>query len=215
MFELYTIVDEVILQPGELSDFNLTLENKIKARLLNKVLANEGICVAIKSIKVLEKIIVVGEGSVQCKVETNLVIFRPIVSEILNAKITLQNEYGIFGVVGCAPVFIPSENLIKPSFYDTLEKKWLWRYYDESLKQDHDMYFQDGQTIRFRVKELNFTKDYQNRIKQQQNYALQMNQEQNQQAIGDTDQNESGLFIQNHFVVGSCEESCLGMTSWW
>ena len=37
MFELYIFIDEVIMQPGELSNFNLTLENKIKAKLEQKV----------------------------------------------------------------------------------------------------------------------------------------------------------------------------------
>lgn len=43
-------------------------------------------------------------------------MFRPIVDEVLNARVMIQNEYGIYANVGIAPVFIPSENLMKPSF---------------------------------------------------------------------------------------------------
>ena len=38
MFELCTFSDEVILQPSELADFNLTVEAKIKDKLMQKVL---------------------------------------------------------------------------------------------------------------------------------------------------------------------------------
>ncbi len=69
MFELLIILDEMILLPHELGSFNFTLENKFKHRYLNKVVDEDsGLCIGIKSIIVLDKIVVEGEGSVQVKV---------------------------------------------------------------------------------------------------------------------------------------------------
>ncbi|CDW77503.1 dna-directed rna polymerase iii subunit rpc8 isoform x1 [Stylonychia lemnae] len=209
MFELYVFLDEVILQPGELSNFNLTLENKIKNKLVNKVIPNEGLCVALKSIKVLDKIVVQGEGTVQTKVELSAVLIRPQVDEVLNGKVTTQNEYGIAVDIANLSIFIPSENLMKPSYFDSVEKKWLWRF------KDYDLYYENNQSIKFRVKEINFSKEYQQRIKSQQLYALgqlsALEQQSDAPALAELDQN----FIPSHYVVGQCEEECLGMNSWW
>jgi len=37
MFDLLVIEDEVILQPGELEDFNFTIQHKLKSKFVNKV----------------------------------------------------------------------------------------------------------------------------------------------------------------------------------
>jgi DNA-directed RNA polymerase subunit E'/Rpb7 len=52
-----------------LGDFGYSVEQGFKARYLNRVVSQEaGICVAIKNIRVIDKIVVQGEGTVQCKV---------------------------------------------------------------------------------------------------------------------------------------------------
>jgi DNA-directed RNA polymerase subunit E'/Rpb7 len=69
MFELLVITDELILKPHELGDFNLTIEEKIKYKYINKIVSqNAGLCVTIKGIVVQDKIVLPGEGSVQLKV---------------------------------------------------------------------------------------------------------------------------------------------------
>jgi hypothetical protein len=40
------------------------------------------------------------------------------------------------------------------------EKKWLWRY------KEYDMYYEEQGLIKFRVSELNFSKEYQDKLKQ-------------------------------------------------
>lgn len=50
MFELLVIEDEMILEPSELSDFNLTLEKKFKTRYIGKLISSNGLCLALRSI---------------------------------------------------------------------------------------------------------------------------------------------------------------------
>ena len=53
MFELLVITDELILKPHELGDFNLTIEEKIKHKYINKIVSqNAGLCVTLKGIVV-------------------------------------------------------------------------------------------------------------------------------------------------------------------
>jgi len=40
-----------------------------------------------------------------------------------------------------------------------MEKKWLWKF------KDYDFYYEDGQEIKFRVIESDFSKEYQQKIK--------------------------------------------------
>ena len=68
MFEVLVFQDELIVQPQELKAFNEAIETQFKGRYLHRVLVGNGLCVALKSIKVIDKIVVQGEGSVQVKV---------------------------------------------------------------------------------------------------------------------------------------------------
>jgi DNA-directed RNA polymerase subunit E'/Rpb7 len=69
MFELLVISDELILKPGELGDFNKTIEDKIKNKYVNKIVSESaGLCVTLKNIVVRDKIVLPGEGSVQLRV---------------------------------------------------------------------------------------------------------------------------------------------------
>lgn len=69
MFELLVITDELILKPDELGAFNLTVEEKLKHKYINKIVSQDaGLCVTLKSIVVREKIVLPGEGSVQLRV---------------------------------------------------------------------------------------------------------------------------------------------------
>ncbi len=71
MFELLVISDELILKPGELGDFNKTIEDKLKNKYINKIVSDSaGLCVTLKSIVVRDKIVLPGEGSVQLRVRT-------------------------------------------------------------------------------------------------------------------------------------------------
>ena len=69
MFELLIINDEMIIHPKDLGDFAFSVEQSFNSRYINKIISKEaGLCVAIKNIKILDKIVVQGEGSVQVKV---------------------------------------------------------------------------------------------------------------------------------------------------
>jgi DNA-directed RNA polymerase subunit E'/Rpb7 len=69
MFELLVITDELILKPDELGAFNLTVEEKLKHKYINKIVSQDaGLCVTLKSIVVRDKIVLPGEGSVQLRV---------------------------------------------------------------------------------------------------------------------------------------------------
>lgn len=59
------------------------------------------------------------------------------------------------------------------------------------------MYFENGQEIRLRVTELDFS-----RVKP---------------ILTQTNDDEIGnqINIPSHFIIGSCNEECLGMSKWW
>ena len=42
----------------------------------------------------------------------------------------------------------------------THEKRWFWRFGDK-----YDMFYENGAAIKFRVAEVNFSKEYQQRVK--------------------------------------------------
>ena len=64
MFELLVLHDEMIIQPGNLKAFHKEVENHFKECYVNKVISDNGLCVAIKSIVIKDRIVVQGEGSV-------------------------------------------------------------------------------------------------------------------------------------------------------
>ena len=77
MFELLVVQDELIVQPQELNAFNQAIETQFKGRYLHKVVAGNGLCVALKTVLIKDKIVVQGEGTVQVKVITLSLIHRP------------------------------------------------------------------------------------------------------------------------------------------
>ena len=59
MFELVIAQDEIIIHPTDLGDFAFSVEDGFKSRYLNRVVSKEiGLCVAIKNIRIIEKIVV-------------------------------------------------------------------------------------------------------------------------------------------------------------
>jgi DNA-directed RNA polymerase subunit E'/Rpb7 len=52
----------------QLDNFSEAVLLKLKSRYQNKIIEKQGLCVAIKSFKELDKIVIVGSGNVQVKV---------------------------------------------------------------------------------------------------------------------------------------------------
>lgn len=65
MFQLLTIEDTVILEPSELGDVQQSVEMRLEVRYKNKVIQDEGPCLLIKHVRLLDQIVIHSEGAVQ------------------------------------------------------------------------------------------------------------------------------------------------------
>ena len=65
MFVLFTVEDTFLLNPDELANVYAVTEEKCRARYLNKVIDEEGLCVLVQQPVIQDKIVLQSEGTVQ------------------------------------------------------------------------------------------------------------------------------------------------------
>ncbi|KAK4780279.1 hypothetical protein SAY87_016385 [Trapa incisa] len=168
MFSLSLVEHTLRLPPHLLS---LPLEKAVKHELdelfLDKVVPKLGLCVSVYEIKnITGGFIFPGDGAPTYTVKCRLVIFRPFVGEIIDAKLKDYDENGLrlslgfFDDIYVPSILLPSPSNFKPDPENKNRRRWVWEYGDandgEQTSGDRFPIEEIGETIRFRVQSINY-----------------------------------------------------------
>ncbi len=123
MFLIYTIEDKILLKPDDLNmkkgTSDLYYEDiiliKLKEKYIGKVLLNHGIVVTIKKLILKSNLIVEMEGLINAEYETDLIIFKPQIGDLLYGKIHSSDLYSVIVDCELIKVRVPVEQLMKPN----------------------------------------------------------------------------------------------------
>mmetsp|Transcript_9227 Transcript_9227/g.17532 ORF Transcript_9227/g.17532 Transcript_9227/m.17532 type:complete len:118 (-) Transcript_9227:2956-3309(-) len=116
MFVLYSIKDVIPVEPELLSaSYREAVTLKIEAKYIGKVLKDEGVCIAIYELEIIESLMPLGSESLDCVVEFSLILLKPFVGEVISGKILRVSREGIFISLEFCEVFVPASNLAHPS----------------------------------------------------------------------------------------------------
>jgi DNA-directed RNA polymerase III subunit RPC8 len=222
MFNLVTIKDKVRIEPDHFSKEYITaLEDEIHSKYSNKILPEVGLCVSIYDIlKVSDPFVYPGDGATHTEVIFRLIVFRPFVGEVLCGKIIssdskngIQVSMGMFDDIWIPP-FLMQEN----SYFQEQENLWVWKY------QEHEMYFDLGEEIRFKVNSLLFHTMEQDSRAPKVDLTVKRPIATSAVAVGASSDRQQQLQTQQQnkdlselpmIIYGRLNQSGLGLTSWW
>ncbi|RPA79240.1 DNA-directed RNA polymerase III 25 kDa polypeptide [Ascobolus immersus RN42] len=195
MFILTTFSDLITIPPALFRvRTRSALEDLINAKYANKVVPNTGLCIALYDI-LKSGDGVVYKGSANVNVTFRMIVFRPFKGEILTGRISSSTQHGIKVRLGgfFDDVFIPGDNMFEGTKFDHLEQIWVWN-------NDGEAYYMDkNEEIRFRI-ETEFFRD--------QNPRAPLK-------AGETDVESEQNRAPSYHILGSCNQSGLGLVSWW
>lgn len=101
------------------------LWHRATEKYVNKIVANQGLCVAIDEIEECSSGCLRGnEGSAWSTIEFTAVIFRPTAGQRVAATIAGQDEAGITLSISFFAVFVPAHQLLPKSFFDKTKRSW-------------------------------------------------------------------------------------------
>lgn len=97
MFALTVIKESVKIEPAKLRhDFTQMVINNLNKKYSNKVVLNVGLCISVLDLlEVEDPYVHPGEASAIVKVKFRLVVFRPLVGEVLEGRVRSCGEEGI------------------------------------------------------------------------------------------------------------------------
>eukprot|EP00743_Colponemidia_sp_Colp-15_P009050 GILK01009875.1.p1 GENE.GILK01009875.1~~GILK01009875.1.p1 ORF type:complete len:198 (-),score=20.28 GILK01009875.1:103-696(-) len=196
MFVLTEIRDTIAVAPDQLGkDQVQVLTELIQCKYVDRVIPNVGLGVELFDfLKIGDGFIYTGDARSHVEVDFRLVVLRPFIGEVLVGKILHSDPEGLRVTLGFFDdVFIPYSLLKQPCLFDERDSTWVWKY------DDHDLFFDRNEEIRFRVRSLQFSSARFNRT------ALQLGTD---EAVAFEDQ------IPMRIIAG-CDEDGLGLTSWW
>ncbi|XP_026731667.1 DNA-directed RNA polymerase III subunit RPC8 [Trichoplusia ni] len=153
MFVLSEMKDVIRISPENfhqsLSESIATLLNR---KLANKVVLNVGLCIALCDItQIGHSYIFPGDGSSHTEAKFRVIVFRPVIEEILIGKIKNCSREGVHVTLGFFDdILIPVNALQHPSRFDETDQAWVWEYPKEDGEK-HDLFMDSGESIRFRV----------------------------------------------------------------
>eukprot|EP00388_Colpodella_angusta_P022179 GDKJ01056612.1.p1 GENE.GDKJ01056612.1~~GDKJ01056612.1.p1 ORF type:complete len:193 (+),score=33.16 GDKJ01056612.1:85-663(+) len=153
MFFIVRISDSIPLNPNDFcGDFVDRTIIFLKNKYVDKVLPNVGLVVALYDIVSLREAIVQRlDGKTLMKLTFRIVVFKPFEGEILSGRITSADAFGLSVSVGFFDdIRIPCTKLHAPTNFDEVEQAWCWRF------NEYNMYYDIGDTVRFRVSCVNF-----------------------------------------------------------
>ncbi|VDO18441.1 unnamed protein product [Heligmosomoides polygyrus] len=138
MFVLALLEDTIAIKPHELGkELGAVLRRRINQRLSNKVVPDLGLCICVYDL-----------------LEFRLVVFRPHVDEVIQARVVSSNSSGLtLSVEFFEDIVIPADRLPEPHVFEQTEQIWYWEYPSEDGEPPAKLYMDPGKTVRFRVVE--------------------------------------------------------------
>ncbi|XP_056160034.1 uncharacterized protein LOC115677520 isoform X2 [Syzygium oleosum] len=172
MFYLSLIEHTLRLPPHLLSlSQDKAVRHELENLFLDKVIANLGLCISLYDIRRIDGgFIFPGDGAPTYTVECRLIVFRPFIGEIIDAKLKEFDKDGLRLSMGFFDdIYIPFHLLPYPSRFEPDSEngnrfRWIWEYRDANEENGADqtsgtvLYPIDeiGETIRFRVQSVNY-----------------------------------------------------------
>ncbi|VDL66797.1 unnamed protein product [Nippostrongylus brasiliensis] len=156
MFVLALLEDTIAIKPHELGkDLCQVLRRRINQRLSNKIVPDLGLCICVYDLlEVGVTYILPGEGSGHTRVKFRLVVFRPHVDEVIEARVVSSSSKGLtLSVDFFEDITIPAERLPEPHVFENAEQIWYWEYPSEDGEPPAKLYMDPGKVVRFRVVE--------------------------------------------------------------
>jgi len=153
MFILVEIEDTVRVRAEDFGDVRTALRTELARHYTHRVLNDIGLVVAVHDILEMGDpyVCMAADGTAQITLRFRVVVFRPALGETIVGKVFASTPDGIqVSLELTTAVFIPSSSLPTPSKFSPEEGIWYWEY------QDHELWFESGQEVRFKVEDVKF-----------------------------------------------------------
>lgn len=158
MFILSVLRDTVAIKPHQLShDQQVVIKRRLNERLANKVVPDLGLCICVYDISEIgDSYILPGEGDCRVRVTFRMIVFRPFVDEVIEAKVIGSSRQGLtLSIEFFEDIFVPAEKLPEPHVFEEDGQVWYWEYAQED-EPPARLYMDPGKIVRFRTTELIF-----------------------------------------------------------
>ncbi|TYZ64823.1 hypothetical protein PybrP1_004957 [[Pythium] brassicae (nom. inval.)] len=201
MFVLTRISDVIPVSPELFdADYTKVLVEEIDRKYANKVVADVGLCITLYDfVHIGDAFVHPADGTSHSQVEFRMVVFRPFVGEVLKGRIvSCTDEHIRVSMDFVQDIIIPSYALQTPSYFDTAERLWVWKYSEGQEKFYMDLH----EEIRFRASDKAVAEgDMRQSLARRRSSSVD---------LSDTDPTPSAIHI-----LGTIDEDGLGLTSWW
>ena len=148
MFVLVVVSESVRLHPSKLRhDYFDAITDALHQKYCNKVVVNVGVVISVWDILMVDDPYVYqGEAHAFVKVQFRLIVFRPVVGEVMVGKIRSSNPDGIcISIDFFEDIFVPKTCMQPGTDFDVGEQTWCWHFQESKLFMDKD------EVIRFRI----------------------------------------------------------------
>ncbi|CAH0489550.1 unnamed protein product [Peronospora farinosa] len=224
---VFTRISDVIPVAPELfdADYTQVLIEEIDRKYANKVITDVGLCITLYDfVRIGDAFVHPSDGTSHSQVEFRMVVFRPFVGEVLKGRIVSCTEEHIrVSMDFVQDIIIPSYALQTPSYFDTTERLWVWKYAEGQEKFYMDLH----EDIRFRVTNINFTrvtktaKGIQATTTEATEKAEKdgstedMRQSLARRRSSSVDLSDNDPTPSAIHILGTIDEDGLGLSSWW
>ena len=226
MFELVLVKDMIRVQPAEFDTDRLqALTHEIDRKFSNRVLEDVGLCICLFEFEAVgDAQVFPSHGCAFTEVTFRMLVFRPFVNEVLVGKLVGMNEAGLkISLDFFDNVNVPSYNLQNPSQFDHVRRQWLWMTGEEA-EPDSDFALHIGDTVRFQVTNIKFTRTMRNpsgftstssemgRAGSSVTTGEKGVLRRRSSSVDFTEEEEKICAME---IIGTMNESGLGATEWW
>lgn len=227
MFVLVTRVDSIPITPEKFGDdLDTVLRDLIERKYSNKVLAGEGLCICLYEIlNIGAGHFVPDSGSAYTEVQFRLVMFRPFVGEALVGRIASQTMDSVIVSLGFfADIKVPASLLQQPSQWNEETGEWEWQFEGQKLPmfKDHEIMFKVHKIQYATIKEN--SKRRVATITETPEHAgggatgspmLLSRSRQRSRSLSMDVFDDPGLVLPALTIIGTMNETGLGMLQWW
>ncbi|GMM40896.1 hypothetical protein FOG51_01759 [Hanseniaspora uvarum] len=240
MFILTKISDLIKLPPDTFNEDPLTaIKYQINKKYANKVINRLGLGVSLYDVLSMEDgQIKPGDANAYIQVTFQLIVFKPMIGEIITGFIKSSNIQGIRvtlfpptdsknnqsnskylsdakkgSVEFFDDIYIPKEMLFEGCYFSVEEQIWVW---NTDGNDETKVFFDLNEKIRFRVeKEIFF--DIKPNMKELQEKERLL-EEKGEDALNDED-SEGKVGSDDdpapYIIIGSCQTDGMGLVAWW
>lgn len=149
MFSLVIIKDIIKLSPSKLChDFVEIITLSLNRKYCNRVIIKVGLAISVLDLlEAGDPYVHPGEASAHIKVKFRLIIFRPLLGQVLVGRIRSSSEEGLHISMGFFDdILVPPSCMPADTTFDPQEQVWVWTFEGSTR-----MYLDHGESIRFRV----------------------------------------------------------------